>query len=63
MGVYNSGSASFQECSFSGNTAGRNVSSLSLNSLFDLFSLLFLCFCVPPPPPLTTKSSQHSMFF
>ena len=42
-----SGSASFKECSFSGNTARRDVSSLSfLNSLIDLFvtSLsLFLC--------------------
>ena len=45
MAVYG-GSASFQACSFSGNTA-NSVSSLLLNSLIDLFvtSLsLFLCF-------------------
>ena len=40
MSVRDGGYASFQECSFSGNTAVNEVSSFLLNLLIDLFVIL-----------------------
>ena len=58
------GSASFLECSFSGNTATNNVSSLLLNSLIDLVChSLFLCFCIPPSSSSTFRTKYMVVLF
>ena len=56
------GSASFQKCSLSGNTAKLSVSSLHLNSLIDPFVIfLCFCFCVHPRPPPHSEQNKLTL--